>query len=307
LENETSCFKLSLPAKYRLNQDSLALDPESSARCNSIIGIHLMLVSTSFILSSISVNVREQYGSNSPNVDVAAAIRAKTREICRIAGLWPPDYISEAHPFLAFTLLPVPFHRYRDSTEPAISSSSKALLSLVLARFNTWKISTYAFRGCSNYLCRERNLLTVSTGVAELIENPSELSSKDADLLRRFAALIPDWAKGVRSSSANDTTQLSDREGKHDRPSTPFSGITLMGGNLYEHHDVNFLADFSLHNPDNEGQQTTNLDHLNFMSMDFERPTVGHTGQTGRFLLSPRNNDELARLWSYLCGELTAV
>lgn len=307
LENETSCFKLSLPAQYSLNQDSLAFDPESSARCNSIIGIHLMLVSTSFILSNISVNVREKYDSNSPNVDVAAAIRAKTREICRIVGLWPPDYISEAHPFLAFALLPVPFHRYRDSTEPAISSSSKALLSLVLARFNTWKISTYAFRGCSNYLCRERNLLTVSTGVAELIENPSELSSKDADLLRRFAALIPDWTKGVRSSSANDTTQLSDREEKHGRPSTPFSGITLMGGNLYEPHDVNFLADFSMHNPDNEGQQTTNLDHLNFMSMDFERPTVGHTGQTGRFLLSPRNNDELARLWSYLCRELTAV
>lgn len=159
LENETSCFRLSLPANFRLTQDNLAFDPESSTRCNWIIGIHLMLASTSLILSSIAVKVSERQSSDSRDVDLAAAFRAKTREVCRIVSLWPPDYISEAHPFLAFTLLPVPLRGNCDSIEPATFSTSKAVLTLILARFGeTWRIGTLAFRGCSSYPCKIKNV-----------------------------------------------------------------------------------------------------------------------------------------------------
>jgi hypothetical protein len=55
LENEINCFKLSLPASFRLETEVLPFDAESFARSNWIIGTNLMLMTTSVFLSSIKV------------------------------------------------------------------------------------------------------------------------------------------------------------------------------------------------------------------------------------------------------------
>lgn len=135
-----------------------------------------------------------------------------------------------------------------------------------------------------------------------MIENPRDSSSDDKGLLRRFAAFVPNWTKDVKSSSVNKSSQLSDKSENNDSPSTTISGVIPQDVNLYESQDPNLHVDFQMHNHDIEGQQTNDFDHLNFMSMDFEP-----AGQSGGFLLSPTDNDELASLWSYICGNLTDV
>jgi hypothetical protein len=51
LENEINCFKLSLPAPFRLETEVLTFDSESFARSNRIIGTNPTLMTTSVFLS----------------------------------------------------------------------------------------------------------------------------------------------------------------------------------------------------------------------------------------------------------------
>jgi hypothetical protein len=146
LENEVSCFKLSLPSQMQLGSAKFCAEAESSAQYNWIIGIHLMLSVTSFMLSSPLFKSKASSIPISLRQDVAGATRARILEISSIAALWPAPLIETAHPFFACMLLPV-HNGSKESTDPAISLSNRDLVSLILAVFaRNWELGSCALR-----------------------------------------------------------------------------------------------------------------------------------------------------------------
>lgn len=148
LENEINCFKLSLPASFRLDTEVLPFDAESFARSNWIIGTNLMLMTTSVFLSSIKVAETGHSSHGDPALDTTLPLRIRAMELSRIVTRWPPGYISLSHPFFAAsTILPV--HLSEDSfavSQPTIASSQE-LGKRLLAQFGqVWKLGSVLLR-----------------------------------------------------------------------------------------------------------------------------------------------------------------
>jgi hypothetical protein len=148
LENEINCFKLSLPAPFRLETEVLTFDSESFARSNWIIGTNLMLMTTSVFLSSIRVveTGRSNASESTANMDLALRIRAM--ELSRIVSRWSPGYICLSHPFFAAAIM-LPVHLSDDSSpisQPIIASSQE-LGRCLLAQFGeVWKLGSVLLR-----------------------------------------------------------------------------------------------------------------------------------------------------------------
>ena len=141
LQNEIVCFKLALPASLRLEIENLTFTPETFAKCNWVIGIHLMLMSTLFMVSGItSVDADDRSVSSTGN-STLTFLRHRAIELSRIIGYWDAKYIALAHPFLTcMTLPPRAIDGEVMKSQPLVVTAHE-LAKLVLGHFSEkWKL-----------------------------------------------------------------------------------------------------------------------------------------------------------------------
>lgn len=141
LQNEIVCFKLALPASLRLEAEYLTFTPETFAKCNWVIGIHLMLMSASFMVSGIATADADDRSVSSASNSSLPSLRTRAIELSRIIGVWDARYIALAHPFLTCMMLP-PYAVDGEilRTQPLIVTSHE-LAKLVLGHFGEkWKL-----------------------------------------------------------------------------------------------------------------------------------------------------------------------
>lgn len=147
LENEVSCFKLALPSQLQLSSAEFRGEEVSSSQYNWIIGIHLMLSVTSFLLSTPLFKSRASSIPRSLKQDVSRAARTRILETSSIAASWPVSLIETAHPFYVGMLLPIHSGNNTESVDSVISSSNRDLISLILARFAlNWELGSCTLR-----------------------------------------------------------------------------------------------------------------------------------------------------------------
>ncbi len=143
LENEICCFKLALPTSLRLDAETLAFAPTTFARCNWVVGTHLMLMAASFMVSGITIMENDDRSVSSVGGGLASPLRQRAIDLSRIISLWDSRYIAVAHPFFTCMMLP-PYYVDGDilKTQPLIASSHD-LGKLVLAHFSEkWKLGS---------------------------------------------------------------------------------------------------------------------------------------------------------------------
>jgi len=143
LQNEIVCFKLALPATLRLEAENLIFTPETFAKCNWVIGIHLMLMTTSFMVSGIATADADDRSVSSANNTVLPSLRHRAIELSRIIGFWDARYIALAHPFLTCMTLPTyAIDGEVLKTQPLIVTAHD-LAKLVLGHFSDkWKLGS---------------------------------------------------------------------------------------------------------------------------------------------------------------------
>ena len=134
LNNDLSCFKLSLPSSLDLNSVQPVLGAEPSARDNWVLGMHLMLSTAFFMLSNAVVKKEHSQSPVSTRLHTSDASDTRIRDISSIASRWSASQIQIAHPFLVCMLLPVYF-RSSCTASPAVLSSHHDLIGLVLRTF----------------------------------------------------------------------------------------------------------------------------------------------------------------------------
>ena len=143
MENEICCFKLALPASLRLDAETLNFTPSTFTRCNWVIGTHLMLMATGFMVSGIAINEGDDRSVSSAGTNGCIQLRQRAIELSRIISLWDSRYIAVAHPFFTCMMLP-PYYVEGDTlqTQPLVASSHD-LGKLVLAHFSEkWKVGS---------------------------------------------------------------------------------------------------------------------------------------------------------------------
>lgn len=148
LENEINCFKLSLPAPFRLETEVLTFDSESFARSNWIIGTNLMLMTASVFLSSIRVVETDRSNASESSANMDLPLRVRAMELSRIVSRWSPGYICLSHPFFAAaTMLPVHLSDDSSPISQPIIASSQELGRRLLAQFGeVWKLGSVLLR-----------------------------------------------------------------------------------------------------------------------------------------------------------------
>lgn len=149
LENEVACFKIALPPALRLDTEPLEFSPSTFATSNWILGIHIMLMATSFMISgAIEADQDGQSpasASASGSVNSTLPVRQRAITLSRILNQWDAKYIPVSHPFLS-CLIVAPFIRDSDVylANPLVASShdlSKVVLSCFAEK---WKIACVA-------------------------------------------------------------------------------------------------------------------------------------------------------------------
>ena len=143
LENEICCFKLALPASLRLDAETLAFTPATCARCNWVIGTHLMLMAVSFLVSGLTIIESDDRSVSSVGGGISSPLRQRAIDLSRIISLWDSRCIAIAHPFFTCMMLP-PYYVDGDilKTQPLIAFSHD-LGKLVLAHFaEKWKLGS---------------------------------------------------------------------------------------------------------------------------------------------------------------------
>lgn len=148
LENDISCFKLSLPPSFRLSTEPLIFDDASFAQSNWIIATNLMLASTSFMMYNLRLKDGEGDSPVQEPKDSSMASRRWAFDLSHIVSLWSADYIALAHPFLACSTIPIHVPAGQgERSDQQILSSSKDLTSLVQSRFaEKWRLGSLAQR-----------------------------------------------------------------------------------------------------------------------------------------------------------------
>lgn len=155
LQNEIVCFKLALPATLRLEAENLIFTPETFAKCNWVIGIHLMLMTTSFMVSGIATADADDRSVSSASNAVLPSLRHRAIELSRIIGFWDARYIALAHPFLTCMTLPTyAIDGEVLKTQPLIVTAHD-LAKLVLGHFSDkWKLGcVVSGKATAIYLC----------------------------------------------------------------------------------------------------------------------------------------------------------
>jgi Fungal specific transcription factor domain len=148
LENDISCFKLSLPPCFRISTEPLAFDAISFAQSNWIIATNLMLASTSFMMSNLRIRDEDGHNHVQEPKDASMASRRWAFEFSRIVSLWSADYIALSHPFLVCSTIPIYVPSVQgEASDQQVLSSSKDLAGLVQSRFaEKWRLGSLARR-----------------------------------------------------------------------------------------------------------------------------------------------------------------
>ncbi|OAP58469.1 hypothetical protein AYL99_07559 [Fonsecaea erecta] len=173
LENEICCFKLALPASLRLDAETLSFTPTTFARCNWVIGTHLMLMAASFMVSGIAAAENDDHSVSSVGTSASSPLRQRAIDLSRIISLWDSRYIAIAHPFFTCMMLP-PYYVDGDilRTQPLIASSHD-LGKLVLAHFSErWKLGS------------------VVAELAKILERGGTLDAQEKQLAKRYAVFF---------------------------------------------------------------------------------------------------------------------
>ncbi|KIY03001.1 uncharacterized protein Z520_01467 [Fonsecaea multimorphosa CBS 102226] len=173
LENEICCFKLALPASLRLDAETLTFTPNTFARCNWVIGTHLMLMAASFMVSGITAAENDDRSVSSVGASGSSPLRQRAIDLSRIISLWDSRYIAVAHPFFTCMMLP-PYYVDGDilRTQPLIASSHD-LGKLVLAHFSErWKLGS------------------VVAELAKILERGGTLNTQERQLAKRYAVFF---------------------------------------------------------------------------------------------------------------------
>ncbi|EXJ73509.1 uncharacterized protein A1O5_03270 [Cladophialophora psammophila CBS 110553] len=173
LENEICCFKLALPASLRLDAETLTFTPVTFARCNWVIGTHLMLMAASFMVSGIATADNDDRSVSSVGASAPSPLRQRAIDLSRIISLWDSRYIAVAHPFFTCMMLP-PYYVDGDilRTQPLIASSHD-LGKLVLAHFSErWKLGS------------------VVSELAKILERGGTLKPEERQLAKRYAVFF---------------------------------------------------------------------------------------------------------------------
>jgi hypothetical protein len=204
LENEVACFRLALPASLRLDPDTLIFSATQFARSNSVIGTHLMLMASSFMISGMTLTESDDTSVASAGVGIISSLRQRAIDLSRIISVWDSRYIVLAHPFLTCMMLP-PF--YGDSeilkTQPLIASAHD-LGKLVLSQFaEKWKLGS------------------VVAEISNMVERGGPQNAEEKQLAKRYAVFFrmprikghspPDLNRRDRNSST-----ASDRASQPD-------------------------------------------------------------------------------------------
>ena len=139
IQNEIACFKLALPITANLDFKGSTSTPTTVARRNWVIAIHLILMTTSFMIDGVAASENGERGD--PKVIMAAAVRQRAATLSAIIRVWDPSSIVLLQPFLMCAMIPaLAMHEDTDSLQPLISSSNEMAV-LVLKRFRSkWKL-----------------------------------------------------------------------------------------------------------------------------------------------------------------------
>ncbi len=142
IENDINCVMLALPPAFDLNMQPPVFDKQSFGRSNWILGTHLILAACTCLAAEIKVSgdIPQPHTPKSSSTGLAHMLRLAT-----IIRNWSPDYISLAHPFLAYALAPIL------GSEPASVRSNPSypsfydLATLVQRRFaERWEVGAIA-------------------------------------------------------------------------------------------------------------------------------------------------------------------
>jgi hypothetical protein len=146
IENDVNCVVLALPPIFDLSSRPPLFDPTSFGRNNWVIGTHLLLAATTCIAAEIKV--AGVYSQDPTTLSTMPAVSTNLTHMHKVANIvrhWSPDYISLAHPFLAFALVPIL------AMEPPLTRSSAPypsfhdLATLVQRKFaEKWKVGEIA-------------------------------------------------------------------------------------------------------------------------------------------------------------------
>ncbi|KAJ9611191.1 hypothetical protein H2200_004374 [Cladophialophora chaetospira] len=213
LENEICCFKLALPTSLRLDAETLTFTPTTFARCNWVIGTHLMIMAASFMVSGITIVENDDRSVSSMGTGLGSPLRQRAIDLSRIISLWDSRYIAVAHPFLTCMMLP-PYYVDGDilKTQPLIASSHD-LGKLVLAHFSEkWKLGS------------------VVSELAKMVERGGTLNAEERQLAKRYAVFFR-----MPRLSGNTPPDLN-RRGRHGSTvsdNAPYSGPLEVP----QHHD----------------------------------------------------------------------
>jgi hypothetical protein len=146
LENDVNCVLLALPPAFDLATQPPMFDNTSFGRCNWIIGTHLLLAASACLAAGIRV-----WDGNSPPVqDPQSGLGQSSglNHMLRLATIirnWSPDYISLAHPFLAYALAPILGSESSSVRSSPPYPSFYNLATLVQRRFaERWKVGDIA-------------------------------------------------------------------------------------------------------------------------------------------------------------------
>ncbi|KAJ9611117.1 hypothetical protein H2200_004300 [Cladophialophora chaetospira] len=201
IENDINCVMLALPPAFDLNAHPPMFDSTSFGRCNWIVGTHLLLAATTCLTTEIKVNNGSGQTDSPRLVSSQSTGLAHMLRLATIIRNWSPDYISLAHPFLAYALAPIL------GSEPASVRSAPPypsfynLATLVQRRFaEKWKVGDIAI---------DIAALREKTDSAQTRTNAD---TSGLDLTKRYPLYFSSFYKPQGSPSPKNQSFLQDSQ-----------------------------------------------------------------------------------------------
>jgi hypothetical protein len=145
-----NCMKLALPPSFDIFASPPSFDLGTFADCNWIFGTHLLLIA---IYAMINGTNSDEGGS--PNLyspgsyRVGPADQIRTSSLAQIIARWPVDYMTAAHPFFMWMMLPTT----RASQKGGASDTFSTMAQLILERFAAkWEMAAEALCNTQHHL-----------------------------------------------------------------------------------------------------------------------------------------------------------
>ncbi|KAF2013871.1 hypothetical protein BU24DRAFT_424906 [Aaosphaeria arxii CBS 175.79] len=169
LSNELFSFKMSLPKLLRLEHEQ-PLQCLSNSTANWIIGIHLMLLTCSYMMNSVTPVASEAGPKFSRLRTPPQPVYERAIELSHLLRLWEPELIATSHPFFACMLVRACFNQQDSCHNSPIVRSCSDLVKLILALYaKKWRLGSILLK------------------FAEGVEQGISLSEKDRHTIKQFS------------------------------------------------------------------------------------------------------------------------